>query len=76
MKYLIILLLLSSSAFGKSNEYYKEVLVSGVFDCNTKCKEHKLHYEIQDLSYRMLQVILLKISREIDKQFKEEVAND
>ena len=76
MKYLIILLLLSSSAFGKSNEYYKEALVSGVFDCNTKCKEHKLHYEIQDLSYRMLQVILLKISREIDKQFKEEVAND
>ena len=75
MKYLIILLLLSSSAFGKSNEYYKEVLVSGVFDCNTKCKEHKLHYEIQDLSYRMLEVILLKISREIDKQFKKEISD-
>ena len=26
---------------------------------------------IQDLSYRMLDVILLKISREIDKQFKK-----
>ena len=76
MRYLIILLLLSSSAFGKSREYYKETIISGIFDCNTKCKEHKLHYEIQDLSYRMLQVILLKISREIDKQFKEEVAND
>ena len=28
---------------------------------------------IQDLSYRMLEVILLKISREIDKQFKKEI---
>ena len=29
---------------------------------------------IQDLSYRMLEVILLKISREIDKQFKKEIS--
>ena len=28
---------------------------------------------IQDLSYRLLEVILLKISREIDKQFKKEI---
>lgn len=28
---------------------------------------------IQDLSYRMLEIILLKISREIDKQFKKEI---
>jgi hypothetical protein len=30
---------------------------------------------IQDLSYRMLEVILLKISREIDKQFKKEISD-
>jgi len=30
---------------------------------------------IQDLSYRMLGVILLKISREIDKQFKKEISD-
>ena len=30
---------------------------------------------IQDLSYRMLDVILLKISREIDKQFKKEISD-
>jgi hypothetical protein len=29
---------------------------------------------IQDLSYRMLELILLKISREIDKQFKKEIS--
>jgi hypothetical protein len=28
---------------------------------------------IQDLSYRMLEVILFKISRETDKQFKKEI---
>ena len=28
---------------------------------------------IQDLSYRMLELILLKISRETDKQFKKEI---
>ena len=75
MRYLIILLLLSSSAFGKSREYYKDTIISGMFDCNTKCKEHKLHYEIQDLSYRMLEVILLKISREIEKKYKEEISD-
>ena len=30
---------------------------------------------IQDLSYRMLDVILLKICREIDKQFKKEISD-
>ena len=30
---------------------------------------------IQDLSYRLLEVILLKISREIDKQFKKEISD-
>ena len=30
---------------------------------------------IQDLSYRMLEIILLKISREIDKQFKKEISD-
>ena len=71
MKYLIIFLLLSSSAFGKSREYYKETIISGIFDCDTKCKEHKFHYEIQDLTYRMLQVILLKISQKIDMKIKD-----
>ena len=70
MRYLIILLLFSSSAFGKSREYYKETIISGIFDCDTKCKEHKFHYEIQDFTYRMMQVILLKISRKIDTKMK------
>ena len=30
---------------------------------------------IQDLSYRMLELILLKISRETDKQFKKEISD-
>ena len=30
---------------------------------------------IQNLSYRMLEAILLKISREIDKQFKKEISD-
>ena len=70
MKYLILLLLLSSNAFSKSDEYYKAVIVSGVFDCNTKCKEHKLQYEIIDLSYRILDRVLQELGREIDKQYK------
>ena len=76
MKYLIILLLLSSTAFGKSREYYKDTIISGIFDCDTKCKEHKLHYEIQDLTYRLIDKLLQKISRDIDKKFKAEVVND
>ncbi len=70
---LILLVLLSSSAFGemKSKEYYKEVIVSGIFDCNTKCQEHKLQYEINDLSYRVMNEVLQKISRKIDKEYKD-----
>ena len=30
---------------------------------------------IQDLSYRMLEIILLKISREIEKKYKEEISD-
>ena len=73
---IFIVVLLCSSAFGKSREYYKDTIISGIFDCDTKCKEHKLHYEIQDLSYRMIQIILLKISREVDNKYKEEIKND
>ena len=70
MKYLILLLLLSSNAFSKSDEYYKAVIVSGVFDCNTKCKEHKLQYEIMDLSQKIMHRVLQELGREIDKQYK------
>ena len=69
----IIVVLFCSTAFGKSREYYKETIISGIFDCDTKCKEHKLHYEFQDLSYRMLQVILLKLTRELDQKYKEQL---
>ena len=75
LAYSMIVLMSCSSAFGKSKEYYKEVIVSGVFDCDTKCREHKVHYEIQDMSYRMIGVILLKISREIDNRFKEIISD-
>ena len=76
MKYLILLLLLSSNAFSKSDEYYKAVIVSGVFDCNTKCKEHKLQYEIMDLSQKIMHRVLQELGREIDKQYKEEISKD
>ena len=74
---LFLLLLLSSNAFSKSDEYYKAVIVSGVFDCNTKCKEHKLQYEIMDLSQKIMDLsqkimhrVLQELGREIDKQYK------
>ena len=67
----IIIVISCSSAFSKSREYYKETIISGIFDCDTKCKEHKFHYEVQDLTYRMLQVILLKISQKIDMKIKD-----
>ena len=67
---LFLLLLLSSNAFSKSDEYYKAVIVSGVFDCNTKCKEHKLQYEIMDLSQKIMHRVLQELGREIDKQYK------
>ena len=70
MKYLILLLLLSSNAFGKSKEYYKEVIISGVLDCDIKCKEHKLQYEIMDLSQKIMHRVLQELGREIDKQYK------
>ena len=72
---LILILLFSVPAFSKSNEYYKEVIVSGVFDCDTKCKEHKLHYEVQDLTYRLIDKLLQKLSRDIDKKYKEEISD-
>ena len=72
----IIVVLFCSTAFGKSREYYKETIISGIFDCDTKCKEHKLHYEIQDLTYRLIDKLLQKIRIEIDNKFKEEISND
>ena len=54
----------------KSKEYYKEVIVSGIFDCDTKCQEHKLQYEIIDLSQKIMHRVLQELGREIDKQYK------
>ena len=58
-------LLLTTHAFGKSNEYYQQTLIHFLTECNSKCQKQTIEQEIKYLLYVIFERILGKIRLEL-----------
>ena len=65
-------LIFSTSAFGKSSEYYKQTLIHLLIECNSKCQKQIFEQEIKYLFYEIFEQLLEKIRMELlDEKRKE-----
>ena len=58
-------LLLTTHAFGKSNDYYQQTLTHILIECNSKCQKQTIEQEIKYLLYEIFERILEKIRLEL-----------
>ena len=58
-------LLLTTHAFGKSNDYYQQTLTHILIECNSKCQKQIFEQEINYLLYEIFERILGKIRLEL-----------
>ena len=58
-------LIFSTSAFGKSAEYYKQTLVHLITECNSECQKKVFEQEIKYLFYEIFEQLLEKIRMEL-----------
>jgi hypothetical protein len=65
-------LIFSTSAFGKSAEYYKQTFVHLITECNSECQKEVFEQEIKYLFYEIFEQLLEKIRMELlDEKRKE-----
>ena len=58
-------LLLTTHAFGKSNDYYQQTLTHILIECNSKCQKQIFEQEIKYLLYEIFERVLEKIRLEL-----------
>ena len=58
-------LLLTTLAFGKSNDYYQQTLTHILIECNSKCQKQTIEQEIKYLLYEIFERVLEKIRLEL-----------
>ena len=58
-------LLLTTHAFGKSNDYYQQTLIHLLTECNSKCQKQTIEQEIKHLLYEIFERVLEKIRLEL-----------
>ena len=58
-------LLLTTHAFGKSNDYYQQTLTHIFIECNSKCQKQTIEQEIKYLLYEIFERVLEKIRLEL-----------
>ena len=65
-------LLLTTHAFGKSNDYYQQTLTHILIECNSKCQKQTIEQEIKYLLYEIFERVLEKIRIELlEEKVKE-----
>ena len=65
-------LLLTTHAFGKSNDYYQQTLTHIFIECNSKCQKQTIEQEIKYLFYNIFKRILEKIRLELLEEKRKE----
>ena len=58
-------LLLTTLAFGKSNDYYQQTLTHILTECNSKCQKQTIEQELKYLLYEIIERVLEKIRLEL-----------
>ena len=67
----LFLLLFTTHAMAKSNEYYKATLVHVLTECNTECKKRIFEDEVHKSFYILMDAILNQVRFEISQREKE-----
>ena len=67
----LFLLLFTTHAMAKSNEYYKATLVHVLTECNTECKKRIFEDEVHKSFYILMDAILNQVRFELSLKQKE-----
>jgi len=68
---LVFLLMFTTHAFGKSNEYYKQTLTHILTQCNSKCQKQVFEQEVHKAFFVLMDAILNQVRFEISQKEKE-----
>ena len=67
----LFLLLFTTHAMAKSNEYYKATLVHVLTECNTECKKRIFEDEVHKSFYILMETVLNQLRFELSLKQKE-----
>tara|TARA_Y100000780_G_C13330079_1_gene281078 strand:+ start:111 stop:350 length:240 start_codon:yes stop_codon:yes gene_type:complete len=68
---LVFLLMFTTHAFAKSNEYYKQTLTHILTQCNSKCQKQVFEQEVHKAFFVLMDAILNQVRFEISQKEKE-----
>ena len=68
---LVFLLMFTTHAFGKSNEYYKQTLTHILTQCNSKCQKQVFEQAVHKAFFVLMDAILNQVRFEISQKEKE-----
>ena len=68
---LVFLLMFTTHAFGKSNEYYKQTLTHILTQCNSKCQKQVFEQEVHKAFFVLMDSILNQLRFELSQKEKE-----
>ncbi len=68
---LVFLLMFTTHAFGKSNEYYKQTLTHILTQCNSKCQKQVFEQEVHKAFFVLMDAVLNQMRFELSQKEKE-----
>ena len=68
---LVFLLMFTTHAFAKCNEYYKQTLTHILTQCNSKCQKQVFEQEVHKAFFVLMDAILNQVRFEISQKEKE-----
>ena len=68
---LVFLLMFTTHAFAKSNEYYKQTLTHILTQCNSKCQKQVFEQEVHKAFFVLMDAILNQMRFELSQKEKE-----
>ena len=68
---LVFLLMFTTHAFGKSNEYYKQTLTHILTQCNSKCQKQVFEQEVYKAFFVLMDAVLNQMRFELSQKEKE-----
>ena len=70
---LVFLLMFTTHAFAKSNEYYKQTLTHILTQCNSKCQKQVFEQEVHRAFFVLMDAVLNQMRFELSQHKKEEL---
>jgi len=67
----LLMLIFTTHAFGKSNEYYRAVLVNFLTDCDSRCQKEVFEREVHQAFFSLMDAILNQLRFELNEERKE-----